>query len=68
VEERLIALETKVALSEDQLDALNRTVFRQQQQIDSLQQQIRLLYDQMRASASADGERRDLREEIPPHY
>lgn len=66
MESRLIALETKISFAEDLLDELNRTVFRQQQQIEQLQQQIRLLYQQMQASGPA--ERRDLREEIPPHY
>lgn len=69
MEERLVTLETKVALSEDQIDALNRTVFRQQQQIELLQEQIRTLYRQMQAQATAGGaEARDLRDEIPPHY
>ncbi|WP_018607019.1 SlyX family protein [Uliginosibacterium gangwonense] len=69
MEERLVALETKVALGEDQIDALNRTVFRQQQQIELLQEQIRTLYRQMQAQATASGaEPRDLREDIPPHY
>lgn len=70
MEERVIELESKLAFCEDQLDTLNTTVFRQQQQIDLLQQQIRVLYEQMRSSTSAgsETERRDLREEIPPHY
>ncbi len=66
MESRLIALETKISFAEDLLDELNRTVFRQQQQIEQLQQQIRLLYQQMQAGGPA--ERRDPREEIPPHY
>ena len=65
-EERLIELESKITLCEDQLEALNTTIFRQQQQMDLLQQQIRLLYEQMRSGSGAD--RQDLREEIPPHY
>lgn len=70
MEERLIGLESKLVFCEDQIDTLNNTVFRQQQQIDLLQQQIRVLYEQMRSSSSAgpEAERRDLREEIPPHY
>ena len=69
MEDRLIALETKVALGEDQIDTLNRTVYRMQEQLDFLQEQIRTLYRQMCAAGSASGaEPRDLREEIPPHY
>lgn len=68
MEDRLIALETKVALGEDQIDALNRSVYRMQEQIDLLQEQIRALYRQMCAGAGAGAEPRDLRDEIPPHY
>lgn len=68
MEERIINLETKFALMEDQLDALNRTVFRQQQQMELLQDQLRLLYSQMQSQGGSGAERRDLRDEIPPHY
>lgn len=68
MEERLARIESKLALSEDLLDELNMTVYRQQQQIDRLQQQIVELRRQLSA-ASAAGERpRDLRDDIPPHY
>ena len=66
MEERLIALESKLAFAEDLLETLNRTVFRQQEQMDQLQQQLRVLYQQMTAQGSAD--KQDLRDEIPPHY
>jgi len=59
-------LEAKISLAEDLLDALNRTVFRQQQQIDRLQQDVRALRHQMQNAApdefSSPGG------EIPPHY
>jgi len=67
VEERLIAIESKLAFAEDLLDTLNRTVFRQQEQIDLLQQQIRVMYEQMKAGGGS-ADKRDLRDEIPPHY
>jgi SlyX protein len=66
MEERLTRIESKIALAEDVIEELNHTVFRQQQQIDRLQQQIVQLHRQM--AAGAPGERRDLRDEIPPHY
>jgi SlyX protein len=68
MEERLIDLESKLCLAEDLLEELNLTVFRQQQQIDQLQAQIRVLYRQMQSSMADGVEKRDLREEIPPHY
>ena len=68
MEERLTELEIKMSLAEDLVDELNRTVYRQQQQIDLLQDQLRLLYTQMQGNASGQAEPRNLRDEIPPHY
>ena len=65
--ERLNLLEVKATLIEDVVDELNRTVFRQQQQIDLLQDQLRFLYGKMQ-EGSLPAESRNLREEIPPHY
>lgn len=65
-ESRLVELETKLAFAEDLLDTLNQTVARQQGQIDSLQQQLRLLHQQIQ-DAAPDAPRAP-RDEIPPHY
>ena len=66
MESRLTELEVKLSFAEDLLEELNRTVFRQQQQIDQLQQEVRVLRQQVQASVPAAGW--SLREEIPPHY
>lgn len=66
MESRLTELEVKLSFSEDLLEELNRTVFRQQQQIDQLQQELRILRQQIQAQVPAEGW--SLREEIPPHY
>lgn len=66
VESRISELELKLGLAEDHLEALNRTVFRQQQQIDILQAQIRELAKLMHSAEL--GEPRNPAEEIPPHY
>jgi SlyX protein len=66
MESRITELEIRLNLGEDSLDSLNRTVFRQQQQIDLLQAQIRELYQLAQPTNSA--EPRNPREEIPPHY
>lgn len=66
-ESRITELETKLAFAEDLLETLNETVIRQQRQLDSLQEQLRLLHQQMRDS-QADSEPTTPREEIPPHY
>jgi SlyX protein len=67
MEDRLTELEIKASLAEDMLEELNRTVYRQQQQLDLLQEQLRVLYGQMQADAEP-AEPRNLGEEIPPHY
>lgn len=65
-ERRIEDMEVKLAYAEDLLDTLNTTVFRQQQQIDLLQEQLRMLRQQF--SDSLPGEPSSLRDEIPPHY
>ena len=66
MEDRVTELEIKLGLTEHLVEELNRTVFRQQEQLDLLQEQLRLLYRQLQAPTSA--EPRNLRDEIPPHY
>ena len=66
-EKRLIELEIKAGFTEDLLDQLNAQVYRQQQQIDALVQEIRQLRERMPESGGG-AEVRHLRDEIPPHY
>jgi len=66
VEERINELEVKLSFAEDLLEQLNLTVFRQQQQIESLQRDLVALRQQLLASMPAES--RSLRDEIPPHY
>jgi SlyX protein len=66
MESRLNELEVKISFAEDLLDALNRTVFRQQQQIEQLQRDIRTLRQQMEQAAPAEAA--SPGDEIPPHY
>lgn len=69
MESRINELEARQTLADDLLDELSRTIFRQQQQIDQMQQQLRLLWQQMQLTqSSGETEQRDLRDEIPPHY
>jgi SlyX protein len=65
-ESRLTELETKLAFAEELLETLNQTVVRQQTQLDSMQQQLRLLHQQLQDALPDDA--RNLRDEIPPHY
>jgi len=66
MEARINELEVKLSFAEDLLEQLNLTVFRQQQQIEGLQRELRALREQMLASLPAES--RSLRDEIPPHY
>jgi len=64
---RLAEIEAKLALAEDLLETLNRTIYRQQQHIDRLERELRALRDQVEA-ASAAVEPSVSGNEIPPHY
>jgi SlyX protein len=66
LEARLAEIEAKLSFTEDLLDQLNRTVFRQQEQIDLLQQELRVLYQQVKEAMPS--EPRNLADEVPPHY
>lgn len=66
MEQRLNELEAKLAFAEDLIETLNQTVIRQQGQIDLMQQQLRLLHQQLQEALP--GEARTPRDEIPPHY
>ena len=66
MESKITELEIKLSHCEDHIEELNRTVFRQQQQLELLQAQLRELYQL--AQAKSIGERRNLRDDIPPHY
>ena len=63
---RLAEIEAKLTFSEDMLEALNRTIYRQQQQIDHLQQALRALREVLDSASPA--ETIPLRDEVPPHY
>jgi len=69
-EARIDELEAKLSFAEDLIDDLNRSVFRQQEQLDLLQQQIMLLHQQLQNVNQnvAATETRNLRDELPPHY
>ncbi len=66
IEERLTELEAKLTFAEDLLETLNQTIILQQGQIDSLQQQLRLVHQQLQDALPDDA--RSPRDEVPPHY
>lgn len=65
-DERITNLEVKISFSEDLLEELNQTVYKQQQQIDALIKEVKALKLQMANNLPSDGN--SPRDEIPPHY
>ena len=70
-EQRIIAIETKIAYQEDTIAQLNEVVCKQQTQIDVLerltQQLIGRVRDLSEASAQSNGSL-SAADERPPHY
>lgn len=65
-DQRLTELEIKASFTEDLLEQLNQTIYRQQQQIDLLQREVVDLRRQLQDNAAPG--LRSLRDELPPHY
>lgn len=70
MEERLVDIEIRIIHQEDLLDILNQTVYRQQQQLDQLQELCaglaQRLQESQQASQAVSGAMQD--DERPPHY
>jgi SlyX protein len=67
LEERLIAIESKIAQQEDLVESLNQTVYAQQKKIDQLEDLFSALVRRVKDSAGGP-EERSLDNERPPHY
>lgn len=66
MESRIAELEVKLSFCEELLEELNRTVYRQQQQIDQLLKEMHALREQVRTALPS--EPRNPGDEVPPHY
>lgn len=66
MEERITDLEIKLSYAEHLLDELNHTVFRQQQAITQLQNDMRALRQQVASNMPNDPQAPQY--ELPPHY
>ena len=67
IDERIMALEVKLAFQEDLVETLNQVIISQQQQLELLQQQFKLLYQQLKSLQPSNIA--DVSEEVPPpHY
>ena len=64
---RMMELEIKLSYMEDLVEQLNVSVYRQQQAIDVLVDEVRTLKRQA-APAEGAAHSTNLRDELPPHY
>ena len=65
--ERLTEMEIKLAFQEEMVETLNQIVAGQQRELDLLQGQVRLLYQQLKSLQPSDIA--SAEEEVPPpHY
>ena len=67
LEARIAEIEAKLTLSEDLLETLNTTVYRQQQHIERLERDLHAMRDQVEAMGAAT-EPAAPGDEVPPHY
>lgn len=65
-EQRLEKIETKLLAAEDQLEALNRIVWRQQEELALLREQCRQLAIHIKEQGAGPSLRAE--DEIPPHW
>jgi len=66
LEARIMELEVKASYTDDLLEQLNMTIYRQQQQIDVLINEVRQLRQQVPEGGQTAP--RNLRDDLPPHY
>ena len=65
-DERITNIEVKLSFAEDLVEELNQTIYKQQQQIDMLINEVRALKLQMASNLPSYGN--SPRDELPPHY
>lgn len=64
-DERITNLEIKLSFTEDLIEKLNETVYKQQQQIEFLYRELKAIKEQASSGGSGGS---SLKDEIPPHY
>ena len=65
-EDRITNLEIKLSFTEDLIDQLNQTIYKQQQQIEFLYRELKSIKEQ--ASSGDDLSSNSQKDETPPHY
>ena len=64
-DDRITNLEIKLSFTEDLIEKLNETVYKQQQQIEFLYRELKAIKEQGNSSGGGASNPKD---EIPPHY
>ena len=64
-DDRITNLEIKLSFTEDLIEKLNETVYKQQQKIEFLYRELKAIKEQASSSGGGGG---SLKDEIPPHY
>ena len=67
IEERLVNIEAKITFQEDLIEALNKTVYQQQQKLDRLEAVYKTLTSHIQSLAETGNESKPANER-PPHY
>ena len=65
---KIIALEEKIAHIQDMLDDLNMVVFRQGEPIENLNNQIKELKEKMEILKNPQSTQEVINDDKPPHY
>ena len=65
-EDRITNLEIKLSFTEDLIDQLNQTIYKQQQQIEFLYRELKSIREQASGGDSTGSS--SPKDEIPPHY
>ena len=65
-EDRITNLEIKLSFTEDLIDQLNQTIYKQQQQIEFLYRELKSIKEQASSGDSVGNS--SPKDEIPPHY
>ena len=69
LENRIIELESQLAMQDEMLISLSDTVAKMQDTLDLQQAQLRILYNKMQQQTENDHTKPySLADEIPPHY
>ena len=63
-DDRITNLEIKLSFTEDLIEKLNETIYKQQQQIEFLYRELKAIKEQTNHTGGGTS----LKDEVPPHY